>query len=311
VWGMAGATAIPSWTCPPEWAGYRCTRVDVYRNGEFDSQLLPVFFGPLLNIQSQGVRATATAVVASGGSVRCLKPWIIPDQWPEGEPVSSYIPPYYEGHTGYNVENDIGRQLVLKEGSPGGMSSGWTGTISLPDPPGVPEYRANIAGCNPTVVSIATAEETCPSENPGAGCVRVRTGVQQGQTVQGLEELLAPDASGFWNHTTNTPDGGCVAAGNCPGGITPRLVPLALFDPSVFDSSACSGSGCITKVVNIIGFYLEGMCTDVTLDPGNDCGTPSQASKAVVGRIAEHTALSFGTPVDDSAAFLQTIVLVR
>jgi hypothetical protein len=320
VWASAGAspspwTAVPSWTCPPEWEGFRCTRVDVFRNGDSGSQSLPLFFGPLLGISSHGVRATATGVVATGGTVRCLKPWIIPDRWPEGQPVSSYVAPYYPGHTGYNVDTDIGLQLVLKEGSPGGMSSGWTGTVSLPNPPGNPEYEANISGCNPTVVGIASAAQTCPSVDPPAGCVRVRTGVQQGQTVHGIADLVAPDSTGYWNHSTNAPDGGCVATRTCPGGITPRLVPLALFDPSLFDSSNCSGVGCITKVVNIIGFYLEGMCSDLRsrnlLDPGNDCGTPQQENKAVVGRIAEYTALSFGTPVDDSAAFLQTIVLVR
>jgi hypothetical protein len=314
VWGSVGETPQrwvpqPSWTCPPGWEGFRCTRVDVYRNGEFGSTTLPVFFGPLLNVLDQGVRATATAVVASGGTVKCLKPWITPDRWPEGEPVSSYIGPYYAGHTGYNVETDIGLQLVLKEGEPGGMSSGWTGTISLPNPPGTPEYEANIAGCNPTVVGIATEEETCPEVDEPDGCVRVRTGVQQGQTVHGLETLLAPDATGYWDTSTNKPAGGCVAAGDCPGGVTPRLVPMAVFDPSVFDSSNCSGVGCITKVVNIIGFYLEGICEDTVLDPGNDCG--KFPKKAVVGRIAEYTALSFGTPVEDSAAFLQFIVLVR
>jgi hypothetical protein len=310
VWGQSGV-AQPSWDCPAGWEGLKCTRVDVYRNGQFGSATLPVFFGPLLGVNEQGVRATATAVVANGGTVRCLKPWIVADRWPEGEPVSSYVAPYYPGHTGYNVDDDIGLQLVLKEGDPGGMSSGWTGTISLPNPPGTPEYRSNIALCNQTVVGIASAEQVCGAIDPPAGCLNVQTGVQQGHTVHGMADLLSTDLGGFWNTTTNKPDGGCTAAGTCPGGVTPRLVPIAIFDPSVFEGSKCSGGGCITKVVNIIGFFLEGMCPDVTLDPGNTCGTPSQETKAVVGRIAEYTALSFGTPVEESAAFLQTIVLVR
>lgn len=310
VWGQQ-AIVQPSWGCPTGWTGYRCTRVDVFRNGEFGSSTLPVFFGPILGVTSQGVKATATSVVANGGSVRCLKPWIVADRWPDGQPVSSYVAPYYAGHTGYNVNTDIGRQIVLKEGAPGSISSGWTGTLNLPDPPGTPPYESNISGCNQTLVGIATAAQTCGSVNEPNGCVSVQTGVQQGQTVHGLEDLVAPDQSGYWDLGTNKPAGGCVEAGNCPGGLTPRIQPIALFDPSVFNGSGCTGGTCITKVVNIIGFYIEGICSSVALDPGNTCGTPSQANKAVVGRIVEYNAQNLGTPVDDAAAFLQFVILVR
>lgn len=309
IWGQQGV-AQPSWTCPTEWAGYRCTRVDVYMNGDMGSPTLPVFFGPLLGVASQGVRATATGVVASGSTVKCLKPWIVADRFP-ATGVADYVAPYYPGHTGYNVNTDVGLQLVLKEGEPGTMSSGWTGSLNLPNSPkgGKGPMYNNIAGCNQTVVGIATAAQTCGSVNEPDGCVDVKTGVEQGPTSSGVKDLIAPDDTGFWNTTTNKPDGGCVTAANCPGGVTPRLVPIALFDPSVFTGSGCSGGGCVTKVVNIIGFYIEGMCDKVTLDAGNDCG--KFPKKTVVGRIAEYTALSFGTPVDDAAAFLQFVVLVR
>lgn len=319
VWGATGV-AQPSWTCPPEWDGYRCARMDVFRNGEFNSTRMTTYFGPLFNIATQGVKATATAVVANGGTVKCLKPWIVPDRWPAGQPVTAYRPPYTSAHTGYNVDDDIGFQLVLKEGDPGSMTAGWTGTLELPNPPGTPEYKANIAGCNPTVVGIATQAQTCTSINYPAGCVGVRTGVQQGQTVQGIEDLVYQpgvydDRTGYWNTATNKPAGGCTTTNTCPNGVSPRLVPIALFDPDVYMSSGCSGSTCVTKVVNIIGFYIEGICSDLRdagrLDVGSDCGTPSQANKAVVGRLVEATALGLGTPIEDSAAFLQFIVLVR
>jgi Flp pilus assembly protein TadG len=307
VWGATGV-AQPSWTCPPGWPG-KCSRVDVYRNGEFGSATLPVFFGPLLGVTSQGVKATATAVVAAGGTVKCMKPWLVADRWPEGEPVTSYVAPYYAGHTGYRVDSDKGLQLVLKEGEPGEMSSGWTGTLSLPNPQGVPEYEKNISLCNPTVVGIATEPETCPAVDEPDGCVGVQTGVQQGQTVHGIEDLLAADSGAYWDTADNRIAGGCTDDNTCPGGVSPRLVPIPLFDPSKFDGSGCTGSTCVAKVVNIVGFFIEGICADVTLDAGNDCGKFPQ--KAVVGRLADYTALSFGTPVEDTAAFLQLIVLIR
>ena len=82
VW-TAAPTAQVSWTCPAGVAG-SCVRVDVYRNGEFGSTPLPTIFGKLLNISSQGVRATATAVAAAANkSSNCMRPWMIPDKWTE------------------------------------------------------------------------------------------------------------------------------------------------------------------------------------------------------------------------------------
>jgi hypothetical protein len=318
IWGAPGV-ARPSWTCPPEWDGYKCARMDVYRNGEFGSARMGTYFGPLFNLAEQGVRATATAVVASGGTVKCLKPWIVPDRWPAGD-INAYVPPYSEFHTGYNLEDDLGVQLVLKEGDPGSLSSGWTGTLDLPDPPGTPPYRTNISGCNPTVVGIAPEAQNCTAIDYLNGCVGVQTGVQQGQTVLGIDDLVYQegvydDRDGYWDTNLDKPAGGCTLARNCPNGVSPRLVPIALFDPKIYTNSGCTGGTCITKVVNIIGFYIEGICSDLRaanrLDAGNDCGTPSQENKAVVGRLVEATALGFGTPVEESAAFLQFIVLVR
>ena len=92
VWGQPGV-AVPSWACPTGWTG-KCSRVDVFRNAENVSPALPVIFGPVLGMTSQGVKATATAIVAAGGTVKCLKPWIVADRWPAGQPVTSYVPPY-------------------------------------------------------------------------------------------------------------------------------------------------------------------------------------------------------------------------
>jgi hypothetical protein len=75
-------------------------------------------------------------------------------------------------------------------------------------------------------------------------------------------------------------------------------------------SQGCSGTTCIGKVANIIGFFVEGMCKDVTLDNGNVCADPT---KDVVGRIVTlpgTLANGVGT-TDPSAAFITVIRLVR
>ena len=87
VW-FAPASYVLSFGCPPELGtSVPCAKVDVYRDGTFSSTPIPTFFGPVLGITSQGVRATATAQVAVGNSTPCLKPWAIPDRWTEHRPV--------------------------------------------------------------------------------------------------------------------------------------------------------------------------------------------------------------------------------
>ncbi len=83
IWFDANAAkSFVEYGCPP--GADRCVKVDVYRDGTSDSVALPTFFGPVLGITLQGVRATATAQVAVGNGTTCLKPWAIPDKWVEG-----------------------------------------------------------------------------------------------------------------------------------------------------------------------------------------------------------------------------------
>ena len=72
--------------CPPGSPGAgtnSCIRVNVFRNQRADGNPLPTFFGRLLDINEQGVRATATAEVMFGDSTDCVKPFAIPDKWLE------------------------------------------------------------------------------------------------------------------------------------------------------------------------------------------------------------------------------------
>src|SRR5262249_48192910 len=68
-------------TCPHSDDG--CVRVDVYRDGTNGSSTLPLLFGSLVGLTSQGIRATATAEVMSGNATDCLKPWAVIDKWEE------------------------------------------------------------------------------------------------------------------------------------------------------------------------------------------------------------------------------------
>jgi hypothetical protein len=85
---------------------------------------------------------------------------------------------------------------------------------------------------------------------------------------------------------------------------------MVVLDINHYAASGCTGSTCVGKVANIIGFFLEGMCADVTLDDGLACDDPN---RDVVGRIvtlpAQYVA---GTgEVEDDASFVRVVRLVR
>jgi hypothetical protein len=75
--------------CPPGSPGEgtdACIRVDVFRNQRTPAKALPMFFGNLFGVTTQGVKATATAEVLWGAAADCVKPFAIPDKWIEMRP---------------------------------------------------------------------------------------------------------------------------------------------------------------------------------------------------------------------------------
>jgi hypothetical protein len=67
---------------PAECADDSCIRVDVYRNQERNNPI-PAWFGQIVGLVEQGVRATAIARAAFGNATDCLKPWAVVDRWDE------------------------------------------------------------------------------------------------------------------------------------------------------------------------------------------------------------------------------------
>jgi hypothetical protein len=70
--------------CPPGSPGLpdTCVKVDTFRNLARGNPL-PMFFGQIVGVSSQGVRATATAQVVPANTTECLKPWAVIDRWDE------------------------------------------------------------------------------------------------------------------------------------------------------------------------------------------------------------------------------------
>ena len=357
VWGESPdvdvTTDITFPTCVPD----TCVRVDVYRNQERNNAL-PTFFGNLVGITDQGVKASATAQVVTGDTTECLKPWVVVDRWDEAEgaetdwnlpggdpdfvwppgfmPVSTYdkysdgkgqnppqendtyVPPNKDNAgTGFTPERDHGRQFALKISSPSdGVSSGWVQSVDLPrrdtTSGGASTYEENIRTCNGWPVSLAKPEVACPT-NPNdigshaekaywaaRGCLRVQTGVAQGPTVDGIEFIIAKDPGAKW-------DGTKVVSTFNP---SPRIVPVGVMDVQTYLQLNPSGSGGVVRLVNVFGFFIEGMGdVDKTTNQITCC---SKSGKAVVGRLINIPGLMTGTStIDPDASFLKTIILVR
>jgi hypothetical protein len=349
VWGQAPLTpdilVQTGLTCPPgSGGGPGCVRVDVLRgatdrNGGTHTNVLPVFFASLLGINSQSINATAMAQVSSGNAVTCIKPWIVADKWIEGDesPVGgwnqmdNYNPPIdtYSA-PGFKYPDDSGTELALHAGTVGTWTSGWTQEIDF-GCMGSSCYNQNIEGCPSWVPVVALYDGTykCDSKgdtpDPSRGCVDVKTGMSQGPTSSGVNYLVGLDPSATWDPTGGLDGrggvtGGCMSASppNCTGSgdpaLSPRAIPIAVFNTSVYynESASCSGTGCVAQVVNILGFFLEGMCFDVYgASAPPYCGTTAESKKTVIGRIMRQPGQALNTGGTTTSSFAQAVRLVR
>jgi hypothetical protein len=321
IWGQAPGLANIEVTHPilcPDNVDPNCIRVDVYRglnraNAAQGTAVPRYITGMLTGQTTQPVRATATAQVAAGNTVLlCIKPWAVVDRWvdhsgtgtdPAGYDqmdvfnpgVDEYI--QAEGWKATGTPNDIGTQLMLKgEGSE--WSSGWSMTVDLGNGNGGNVVRDEIGNCPNWVPEVGIWNPSVPCSSPPdtdepRGCLNVTDGVKQGPTTQGVGDLLTRDPGASWDIANKTVVGGCTATSTCRSvnqaglDISPRIVPIALFNPQAYLDVGGNGNNGMARVVNIMGFFVEGMCSDVyPTSPPAWCGSgPQDAAKTVVGRL--------------------------
>jgi hypothetical protein len=341
VWGEAPEVLLTDVTfppCPPGAPGLpdTCVKVDAFRN-QLRGNPLPIHFGHLVGITDQGVRSTATAQILTGNTTDCLKPWAIIDRWTEfGEPFSAtstfdkysdgkgqappqeddvYVPPSSAGPgSGFVLPADQGRRFAVKtEGVD--ISSGWFREIRLPRADGNwaggNVYRDNIMTCGGLPYSIAQPGIACPADigqDDAAywatkGCFGVKTGGTVGPTAQGIEFLTAQDSSATYVDGT-----GIVGSTFSPPTSSPRVVAIGVMDVDDYLSRNPTGSNGTVRLVNIYGFFIEGMGevnADGTMQLDPKC-------KAVIGRLIRiPTSGSGSSPLPVTASFLVKIILVR
>jgi hypothetical protein len=247
----------------------------------------------------------------------------------------------YNPANGFNPAFDTGYLMPLKPGNIGTWNSGWAMEIDF-GCMGSQCYKDNIESCPTWVPTVSIwnqpgydakyPTDNCDAQNaptdPTLGCLSVKTGMSQGPTTQGVTDLVAQDSGATWvvGDDPSTPDvekgyvsSPCMTAGTCtdPNGnhvsVSPRIVPIAIFDTSAFVDETCSGTGCVARVVNLGGFFIEGMCFDVfgSANLPTWCGSVSDSKKIVIGRFMKYPGQWSMTGGTTTNAFAKAVTLVR
>lgn len=283
-----------------------CVRVDTHRN-QARGNPLPMYFGRLIGLERQGVRATATAAVQPANATGCLKPWGLPDRWIENYPTPGpwlptstfdvydrrgnplpnpdvYVPPTEtSAGSGFNLETDFGRQLTLKP-SEDPISPGFYAALQLTEAGGA-NFRYNIANCAQVMWAIGDS-------------IPIEPGNMIGPTAQGTRDLIALDPGARWVGGDRPIAGSCVETGGCPGyTVSPRIVAVPVYDVNQYVlEGATSGRHTTVLVRNILGFFISGL-------DGTD----------VIGYLVTGPGIyePGGPTVPAGSAFLRTVQLVR
>jgi Flp pilus assembly protein TadG len=221
------------------------------------STLIAKYFG----VTNTDIGATATAEVSQANAMTCVKPFTIPDRWNEmqsppwgmddtydafdnkGRPLANpdiYIPATQPGYTGYNQESMRGQKLVLRAATGENITVSFYFSLAMGKPvlTGGAEYDWNIANCNKTIYYWGDPL----TQEPGA---------MNGPTIQGAEALIAQDPGAYWDNATNK------VKGSTAGAQSPRVFPIPLYDPIVYDSGKRNGRQADLVTANWIGFFLE------------------------------------------------------
>jgi hypothetical protein len=232
--------------------------VEVFRT-EARGNPVATLMGTLLHRNWVDVRAMATAQAAPANAETCVKPFTIPDKWVEkqtgswdpddtfdlydnkGRPLANpdvYIPSDQPGYTGYNAERDKGTQLVLKAAQGENIAPSFYNPIAIGTSSGAEDYRWNIENCNTTVMGFGDPLVSEP-------------GNMVGPTKQGMDALIAKDPDAYWDSTNNR-----VVSSMHP---SPRVAIIPVYDPVYYAEGKHNSRNADLKVVNYIGFFIEGM----------------------------------------------------
>jgi hypothetical protein len=225
---------------------------------------------------------------------------------------------------------DYGYQFILRMFNPGGggtlgiRSPGWVMTIQLPNDEaggGTSEVTANISGCTDAIVAIANADDPCdepsslvPNEDGQIilTCIQVQPGNALNPQMAALDDWIGDED--IDDHWLDDGEDGCTNPKGCPSNSSSRrIIPLALFDPAHYAASGATGSNGVVKVVNVLGFFVEGTCASGGFDLEDYllC-SDSGPGEDLVGRLVTIPGLAVGgAGTAGPASFTKVIRLIR
>ncbi|HKB10626.1 MAG TPA: pilus assembly protein TadG-related protein [Vicinamibacterales bacterium] len=241
-------------------------RVKVFRTSDRNNPI-PTLMGTFFGLRNVDINAVATAEVSPANAETCVMPFTIPDRWIENQtgpwdpndtydPGDVYVPlrPYPDpntNYTGYNAERDKGLEVTLKASNETKVTASWYNPWDMPGSnSGADDYRANIGGCNS---SLLHSGDQMPPE----------PGNMVGPTAQGMRDRIDLDRNAHWDTGCN-----CVVGSDPQYRVSPRIVIIPTYDPAIMAAGPQHGANIDLKIVSFIGFFLEDM-------QGND----------VVGRV--------------------------
>jgi len=231
-------------------------QVWVYRTTARRNQI-PTLIGPVFGVNDFDITATAIAEAAPANAMTCVKPFTIPDKWIENKTppwtinstfdrydnkgriianADVYIPPSATHKTW--TEADAGTQFILRAGTGTNIEPTFYYSWKMPGDTGGDFYRDNIAGCNPTSIGMNTPMVQEP-------------GNMVGPTTQGVQLLMDQDPGARWDSL----QGRVVST----FGQSPRVFPIPLYDPDVYQYGKETGRGADLVSRNWIGFFVESL----------------------------------------------------
>jgi len=355
VWGAAPDVLLTDITfppCPPGAPGLpdTCVKVDVFRNQRPGGNPLPMFFGNLVGVTNQGVRATATAQIVTGDTTECLKPWAVVDRWDEFEPGGAepdypnpdpdYKPfstydKYSDGKgknpaqendfykpatatdngTGFRLPYDEGLQYAIKVGDNSlSVSSGWFRAIRLPrldGQNGANVYKENIESCNGLPSSFADPATVCPAS---IGQADMAYWAARGCYAVETGNMVGPTSQGISDLIARDPSASWDQANSkiINSAFSPATKSPRVVPIGVMnvDQYLAQDPNGSTPVIRLENIYGFFMEGMGDVDPSTGVITLSNSGKSVIGRIMTIPATGSGK-LTSTSSFLRSIILVR
>ena len=219
---------------------------------------LSTFIMSVFGVPTVDLAASATAHAAPANAMTCVRPFTIPDKW-----IENNVPPngtfdrynnkgdvledadeYDPARVSYKPdeappEGDKGRRVTLRAGTGNNIAPSFYYSWAMPGndgDTGADWYRQNIIECNQSLVRTGLQ-------------ITQEPGNMVGPTVSGIDALIAQDPTAYWDE-----DDLKVVS---PLGRSPRVFPIPLYDPDLFQGGKMTGRNATLRIAGWIGFFVE------------------------------------------------------